>query len=545
MRQTVSDEFYDPYPWIRRDEPFSLGRLFDHPGDELWGIESEKKRVCIIGGGVGGLAAAYELKWLDHDVTLLEASARIGGRILTDRCGTTYGELGAMRIPLSHYCVRHYIQSFGLPLRPFVQSNDEAFVLLKGSTGRIRRRDLAANFNTLEPTIRKVDAHIGDGIAWLDAWRIFEQPELDQGTLLWSKASIWQYVQRWIAPGIRPTLRERRPLLSRDEWEFAGRIEGLIWDEQASLLEAAVDWLIFNDPAMFEIPGGMDGLTNAFAAFIGADISTNSTVRAVDISPTEARVTWVQEDGGLESRPFDFVICAIPASCVSRIEWSPELPNEQWEALTKISYGSAAKVAIHCDRRLWELNDGIFGGVSRTDLPIEQVSYPSDHAAPSNVQFDPDAQVSDPGLSATIALTADRGLTYMLDVSRWQSTAGVNPDDPGTILGYMHGDNARRFASLPGNVRDEVVKSSLEQLHPGIRAHVMRVGVMAWDEEVNPGRGAFAMFNPGEHVRYGEWIGRPLGGRVFFAGEHTAGAHAWVQTSIQTALGAVWRVLAA
>jgi NADPH-dependent 2,4-dienoyl-CoA reductase/sulfur reductase-like enzyme len=66
---------YDPLPWIDRTADFSLGGLFDHPGWRLWGKTSRPdKRVCVIGGGISGLAAAYELIDGGAKVKLLEAS---------------------------------------------------------------------------------------------------------------------------------------------------------------------------------------------------------------------------------------------------------------------------------------------------------------------------------------------------------------------------------------------------------------------------------------------------------------------------------------
>ena len=47
-------------------------------------MENEhKKKVIIIGGGIAGLACARELKdvYTDIDVTILEESDRLGGRI--------------------------------------------------------------------------------------------------------------------------------------------------------------------------------------------------------------------------------------------------------------------------------------------------------------------------------------------------------------------------------------------------------------------------------------------------------------------------------
>jgi monoamine oxidase len=43
------------------------------------------KRIIIIGAGLAGLTAPYELTHMGHDVTVLEAQGRPGGRVRTMR----------------------------------------------------------------------------------------------------------------------------------------------------------------------------------------------------------------------------------------------------------------------------------------------------------------------------------------------------------------------------------------------------------------------------------------------------------------------------
>src|SRR5512132_51021 len=96
--------------------------------------------VVVLGAGLAGLCAAYELERRGHRVTILEAETRhVGGRARTLRFEDgLYGEAGAMRIPERHELTRHYVKELGLSLRPFVQSNPEAFFHLRGRRERIK-----------------------------------------------------------------------------------------------------------------------------------------------------------------------------------------------------------------------------------------------------------------------------------------------------------------------------------------------------------------------------------------------------------------------
>ncbi len=84
------------------------------------------KRVIIVGAGLAGLSAGYELARVGHDVTIIEAQTRPGGRVRTLRepfADSQYAEAGAARIPLDHNLTLKYVKLFNLPLDPMYPSN--------------------------------------------------------------------------------------------------------------------------------------------------------------------------------------------------------------------------------------------------------------------------------------------------------------------------------------------------------------------------------------------------------------------------------------
>ncbi|WDC85798.1 FAD-dependent oxidoreductase [Caloramator sp. mosi_1] len=89
-----------------------------------------------MGAGCAGLCASYELNKIGCDITIFEASKRIGGRIKThyfDKESNQYAELGAMRIGISHETVWHYIKKFKLKTRPFISKSYSSLFYIRGS----------------------------------------------------------------------------------------------------------------------------------------------------------------------------------------------------------------------------------------------------------------------------------------------------------------------------------------------------------------------------------------------------------------------------
>jgi monoamine oxidase len=99
-------------------------------------IKGPVKKVLVLGAGMAGLVAAYELTQLGHDVTVIEARTRPGGRVHTLRepfSDGLFAEEGAARIPDEHDLTLKYVKTFELPLEPFYPSRLNAIRFDRGS----------------------------------------------------------------------------------------------------------------------------------------------------------------------------------------------------------------------------------------------------------------------------------------------------------------------------------------------------------------------------------------------------------------------------
>ena len=90
------------------------------------------KKIIIIGAGMAGLSAGYELTQAGHDVTILEARNRPGGRVQTLRepfSDGLFAEAGAARIPDNHDLTLKYVKLFDVPLEPMYPSKLSSLIV--------------------------------------------------------------------------------------------------------------------------------------------------------------------------------------------------------------------------------------------------------------------------------------------------------------------------------------------------------------------------------------------------------------------------------
>jgi len=102
--------------------------------------QSAPKRVLVLGAGLSGLAAAHELVGAGHDVTVLEARTRAGGRVLTLRDGFAdglYAEAGAIFVPDHHQDLMHYLRLFDVPLEALPSGDPSALYYVAGRRIRV------------------------------------------------------------------------------------------------------------------------------------------------------------------------------------------------------------------------------------------------------------------------------------------------------------------------------------------------------------------------------------------------------------------------
>ncbi len=147
--------------WEFLKPPPALAASFALPAESGTG-----KTVVILGGGVSGLAAAYELDRAGYDCVILEAQRRAGGRSLTLRRGDSFQEIGQPmqtcdfdeglwlnagpgRIPHHHVNVIDYCRRFGVALQPYIFAS-RANLMYSSTLGNGRTVPMREAFYSLQ-----------------------------------------------------------------------------------------------------------------------------------------------------------------------------------------------------------------------------------------------------------------------------------------------------------------------------------------------------------------------------------------------------------
>lgn len=364
-------------------------------GFKLGAAPARGRRVLILGAGIAGLVSALELIRAGYEVEIVEFQDRIGGRCWTLRGGDRYTELGGAtqdcrfdrgqyfnpgpwRIPFHHHGVLDYCRQLGVTLEPFVQINHNAYVHSPRVAGGKPQR------------LREVQADFHGDVAELMAKLVRQQP-LDEAMTAEDRDRLIQALQQF--GGLDQEGRYRAGEVAADRRGFdiypgigvsAHPPESTPQGLQA-LLRSGL-WGQLGQGASFEFQtplfqpvGGMDRIAHALAQAVGLQrIRLRRRVSAIqqDARGVRVRVQDLSRPGQPEQTlQADWCVCTLPLSVLSQLEVQCGDPLRQ--AIDAVPYFSAFKAGLQFNRRFWEEDEAIFGGVTTTELPIRTIGYPN------------------------------------------------------------------------------------------------------------------------------------------------------------------------
>lgn len=430
-----------------------------------------KRKACIvIGTGLAGLAAAHRLKSHDFHITMLEARDRLGGRVFTHRfvgAPELNCELGGEWIGKNHTEMRSLCHKLGLELQPHQYANS----FWNGTTPA---QPILPGEWCMSPEAKQI-------------WDRFAEMFKGFGPREWKEMD---KIDWWTQLRILGFSREdllRRDLMDSTDFGETIRMNSA-YTAATEYLSSKSEKVDNSDEMDFKVTGGNTLLVDALAEKIGRE-NIRTEQQVVSIRQKNGRVSVEVASGGPISA--DFCVCAIPARCLTDIDWGSKPPKEKLGAANQLQYARITKTAVLCSERFWK-------------NPPEG------------------------GFSVCTTLASD----FCFDSTYLQE------DTKRILSSYAVGDKADDITSSP---QDKLKYWIVEDVahSQGLNWSERRSAETALDMQQQPWqsdqftRGAYAFYRPGQWFTVMPALKKPFG-RVFFAGEHIAEWQGFMEGAVVT-----------
>lgn len=478
--------------WAAATGLFSPWRSFaaDAAGELPAARIGKPKRVIVVGAGLSGLVAAHELVKLGHEVTLLEAQNRAGGRVLTVRepwSDGLYSEAGAARIPDNHALTLHYVNEFGLQLAPFFPSGSRVYCV---GEKRIRTRE-DGEFDLREVPLALRDDERVDGL-----WPLLERyikPALEEIGDPWTLDLGSATARKFDALPFNAYLREcgaSEAAIDLLEWPWATARDDRIsclWTLREIAFES-------QETRRSKIIGGNDQLPRAFADRLRGRIHYGAPVVRIEQDDREVRAIAALRAGAHRTFVADRLICTVPFPKLRGIEIAPALSAAKRKAIYELAYDTVVRTALQCRTRYWQRDR--FNGFGQSDAPQQVWHFSHDQPGPR-----------------------------------------------GILVSFFAGPAAERVSAMEAEARDRYIIDEMERVHPGLKANLEAMVVKVWHQDPWT-QGALGIPGPGQMTSLMLGAEKPEG-RIHFAGEHLSRFQAWMQGALESGLRAMREVNAA
>lgn len=433
----------------------------------ITGKTTDPKNVLVLGAGLAGLAAAWELNKAGHNVKVLEARERPGGRVSTLRepfANGLFAEEGAAGYSATYTTAIKYIEELGLEREPYPMPEIPVVHHLNGKTFTVTPGEpvdwpyeMTREEHELGPwgiVTKYVIATLPAEISESNDWGKSPLVEMDQ-------ISLGDYMRKMGAS------EGAIELVRNTQW-FAG-----VPEKTSGLSMAVSDFGLFMSGAPFILKGGNDKLPRGMAAKLKDRIHYGVEITAIADEGEKVSVTG-RQGGTPNSFEADYVICTIPAKAMNRVNIEPPLPGDKKEAVENMPYLDITRTYLQVAEPFW-MDKGISGNAV-TDLTTGAVFA---HEHPTNPK-----------------------------------------NNPALLENMVAGPKAAVMARMPEKELMEQVVRDMKKVHPDVGEHFQKGHVKAWSEDPFA-QAAFSWPAPGDVGKYLKALQNPHG-KIHFAGEHTS-----------------------
>lgn len=314
-----------------------------------------REQIAIVGAGIAGLVTAMRLRDAGIDAVIYESSARVGGRMHSER--TYWGDgqhtewCGAM-VDSLHVNIRHLARRFGLPLLDTIAARpphardtcylDGAYYPMSDAD-----RDFAKIYPIMQTQLGKLNETTTYANATAEARRL-------------DAISLHDWVVRYVPGG--PASRLGR-LIEAAYWNEYGRdarelsavnLVVQLGDQREYAANHEMNVLGYSDQK-YIFAAGSQALPEAIANSLPAgSIRFGHRLLAIERRPTGTYDLSFSVGSATEKVTADRVVLAVPFIVLRGLDYSGAgFDAAKTRAIDRLGYGYHTKLHLQFDRRAW------------------------------------------------------------------------------------------------------------------------------------------------------------------------------------------------
>jgi monoamine oxidase len=345
----ASKEFSQSRRKFLRDTAYAAGSIVLMPSflqaDYSNKNSAGKKTVAIIGAGIAGLNACYQLKKQGIHATVYEASARAGGRMFTmkDEFGkgiTT--DIGGEFVDTTHTEIIQLVKELGLAFYDLNDDHLEPKELYFGGK-HLTNTDLKNAFAPFVKQLVKDIKSLPEKISWQTAEAFHA---LDNQSITEYISGIG--ISGWLYDFIDVVLTREYGMEASEQ----SAINFLIMFEPPAKSGAYYE-MFGESHEVYKIKGGSQQLTHALHEELKQQVVFSHQLIAVDKGSEKNYALSFQSNNETNTIHADYILMAIPFTILRNIKLNIEMPAEKRKCIDEIGYGNSCKFIMGLNSKPW------------------------------------------------------------------------------------------------------------------------------------------------------------------------------------------------